>query len=217
MTLDAHAGLAKPHTLTPAGGNQKKMNSLDQKQPLLTYDGKLGELYGYSSKICCCRSSRLAFIDFGRPPNTRRYIWSRMRFKVSDLNTPARAVNCCKGFYWRLQLSLARLSVQAFSARFCAPSRKCVPGFVPIIVRLHRDRGDRGRRVFQRAALSLEPHRLVWDSWRHDRFVLRLWRVCIAVWPAVHRHARTDGAVGVDAPRGAPHQREQFRQPAVSF
>jgi uncharacterized membrane protein YjgN (DUF898 family) len=74
------------------------MNPLDQKQPLLTYDGKLGELYGIFIKNVLLQILTLGIYRFWAATNNRRYIWSRMRFQDERFEYTGTGGELFKGF-----------------------------------------------------------------------------------------------------------------------
>jgi uncharacterized membrane protein YjgN (DUF898 family) len=74
------------------------MNSLDQKQPLFVYDGKVGELYGIFFKNLLLQIVTLGIYRFWARTNTRRYIWSRMRFQGERFEYTGTGGELFKGF-----------------------------------------------------------------------------------------------------------------------
>ncbi|WP_233836967.1 YjgN family protein [Paraburkholderia sp. ZP32-5] len=74
------------------------MNSLDQKRPLLTYDGTLGELYGIFFKNLLLQILTLGIYRFWATTNNRRYIWSHMRFQDERFEYTGTGGELFKGF-----------------------------------------------------------------------------------------------------------------------
>lgn len=74
------------------------MNSFDQKQPLLSYDGKIGELYGIFIKNLLLQIITLGIYRFWATTNNRRYIWSRMRFQGERFEYTGTGGELFKGF-----------------------------------------------------------------------------------------------------------------------
>ncbi|WGS54288.1 YjgN family protein [Paraburkholderia sp. D15] len=74
------------------------MDALEQKQPLLTYDGKIGELYGIFIKNLLLQIITLGIYRFWATTNTRRYVWSRMRFQGERFEYTGTGGELFKGF-----------------------------------------------------------------------------------------------------------------------
>jgi uncharacterized membrane protein YjgN (DUF898 family) len=74
------------------------MNSPYGKQPLLSYDGKIGELYGIFFKNLLLQIVTLGIYRFWATTNMRRYVWSRMRFQGERFEYTGTGGELFKGF-----------------------------------------------------------------------------------------------------------------------
>jgi uncharacterized membrane protein YjgN (DUF898 family) len=74
------------------------MNAPDGKQPLLKYDGKLGELYAIFIKNLLLQIVTLGIYRFWATTNTRRYVWSRMQFQGERFEYTGTGGELFKGF-----------------------------------------------------------------------------------------------------------------------
>lgn len=100
------------------------MNSLDQKQPLFIYDGKIGELYGIFIKNLLLQIITLGIYRFWATTNTRRYIWSRMRFQGERFEYTGTGGELFKGFL----LAIAILFGAVFAAAILSAILRAVTG-----------------------------------------------------------------------------------------
>ncbi|CAE6845359.1 YjgN family protein [Paraburkholderia nemoris] len=111
------------------------MNSLDQKQPLLTYDGKLGELYGIFIKNLLLQIITLGIYRFWATTNNRRYIWSRMRFQGERFEYTGTGGELFKGFLLAIAIIFgAIVGAGILSAILRAVTGSAALALVPIIV-----------------------------------------------------------------------------------
>jgi uncharacterized membrane protein YjgN (DUF898 family) len=74
------------------------MNASNGKQPLLSYDGKLGELYGIFIKNLLLQIVTLGIYRFWATTNTRRYVWSRVQFQGERFEYTGTGGELFKGF-----------------------------------------------------------------------------------------------------------------------
>ncbi|WP_233807298.1 YjgN family protein [Paraburkholderia sp. HP33-1] len=74
------------------------MNLLDEKRPLLIYDGKLGDLYGIFFRNLLLQIVTLGIYRFWATTNSRRYIWSHMRFQDERFEYTGTGGELFKGF-----------------------------------------------------------------------------------------------------------------------
>ncbi|MBC8733241.1 YjgN family protein [Paraburkholderia sp. UCT2] len=88
------------------------MNSLDEKRPLLIYDGTLGDLYGIFFRNLALQIVTLGIYRFWATTNNRRYVWSRMRFQDERFEYTGTGGELFKGFLFAI--------VVVFSAVFAA-------------------------------------------------------------------------------------------------
>ncbi|MBC8742766.1 DUF898 domain-containing protein [Paraburkholderia sp. UCT31] len=88
------------------------MNSLDEKRPLLIYDGTLGDLYGIFFRNLVLQIVTLGIYRFWATTNNRRYVWSRMRFQDQRFEYTGTGGELFKGFLLAI--------VVVFSAVFAA-------------------------------------------------------------------------------------------------
>ncbi|MBB5448251.1 MULTISPECIES: YjgN family protein [unclassified Paraburkholderia] len=88
------------------------MNSLDEKRPLLIYEGTLGDLYGIFFRNLLLQIVTLGIYRFWATTNNRRYVWSRMRFQDERFEYTGTGGELFKGFLFAI--------VVLFSAVFAA-------------------------------------------------------------------------------------------------
>ncbi|MGF6963974.1 uncharacterized membrane protein YjgN (DUF898 family) [Paraburkholderia sp. WC7.3g] len=88
------------------------MNSLDEKRPLLIYDGTLGDLYGIFFKNLLLQILTLGIYRFWATTNNRRYVWTHMRFQDERFEYTGTGGELFKGFLFAI--------VVVFSAAFAA-------------------------------------------------------------------------------------------------
>jgi uncharacterized membrane protein YjgN (DUF898 family) len=88
------------------------MNSLDEKRPLLIYDGTLGDLYGIFFRNLLLQIVTLGIYRFWARTNNRRYVWSHMRFQGEPFEYTGTGGELFKGFLFAI--------VVVFSAAFAA-------------------------------------------------------------------------------------------------
>ncbi|OAJ54114.1 hypothetical protein A6V36_35400 [Paraburkholderia ginsengiterrae] len=110
------------------------MNSLDEKQPLLTYDGKIGELYGIFIKNLLLQIITLGIYRFWATTNTRRYIWSRMRFQGERFEYTGTGGELFKGFLLAIAIMFgAMVGAGVLSAILRAITGSTLLGALPVI------------------------------------------------------------------------------------
>jgi uncharacterized membrane protein YjgN (DUF898 family) len=111
------------------------MNALDQKQPLLIYDGKLGELYGIFIKNVLLQILTLGIYRFWATTNNRRYIWSRMRFQDERFEYTGTGGELFKGFLLAIAIIFgAGLCAVVLSVVVRAVTRSAALASLPILV-----------------------------------------------------------------------------------
>lgn len=88
------------------------MNSLDEKRPLLIYDGTLGDLYRIFFRNLLLQIVTLGIFRFWATTNNRRYVWSHMRFQGERFEYTGTGGELFKGFLLAI--------VVVFSAAFVA-------------------------------------------------------------------------------------------------
>ncbi|HEX3383017.1 MAG TPA: YjgN family protein [Paraburkholderia sp.] len=88
------------------------MNSLDEKRPLLIYDGTLGDLYRIFFRNLLLQIVTLGIFRFWATTNNRRYVWSHMRFQDERFEYTGTGGERFKGFLLAI--------VVVFSAAFVA-------------------------------------------------------------------------------------------------
>lgn len=74
------------------------MNTYDQKKPLFEYDGQIGALYGIFFKNLLLQIITFGIYRFWATTNTRRYVWSRMRFQGERFDYTGTGGELFKGF-----------------------------------------------------------------------------------------------------------------------
>jgi uncharacterized membrane protein YjgN (DUF898 family) len=110
------------------------MDSLVQKQPLLTYDGKIGELYGIFIKNLLLQIITLGIYRFWATTNTRRYIWSRMRFQGERFEYTGTGGELFKGFLLAIAIMIgAIVGAGIFSAILRAVTGSALLAAVPLL------------------------------------------------------------------------------------
>ncbi|RAS20871.1 YjgN family protein [Paraburkholderia bryophila] len=110
------------------------MNSLDQKQPLLTYDGKIGELYGIFIKNLLLQIITLGIYRFWATTNTRRYIWSRMQFQGERFEYTGTGGELFKGFLLAIAIMIgAVVGAGVLSAILRAVTGSALLAALPLI------------------------------------------------------------------------------------
>ena len=97
------------------------MNSLDEKRPLLIYDGTLGDLYGIFLRNLLLQIVTLGIYRFWATTNNRRYVWSHMRFQDERFEYTGTGGELFKGFLFAI--------VVVFGAAF-------VTGALTVILRM---------------------------------------------------------------------------------
>jgi uncharacterized membrane protein YjgN (DUF898 family) len=111
------------------------MNALDQKQPLLSYDGKIGELYGIFIKNLLLQISTLGIYRFWAATNNRRYIWSRTRFQGERFEYTGTGGELFKGFLLAIAIMFGAIAgAVILSAILRAITGSAALAFLPILV-----------------------------------------------------------------------------------
>lgn len=82
------------------------MNTFDQKKPLFEYDGRIGALYGIFFKNLLLQVVTLGIYRFWAATNTRRYVWSHMRFQGERFEYTGTGGELFKGFLLAIAIVL---------------------------------------------------------------------------------------------------------------
>jgi uncharacterized membrane protein YjgN (DUF898 family) len=111
------------------------MNSLDEKRPLLIYDGTLGDLYGIFFRNLLLQVVTLGIYRFWATTNNRRYIWSRMRFQGERFEYTGTGGELFKGFVFAFVVVFgAAFVAAALSVVLRLLTKSAVFGVLPVIV-----------------------------------------------------------------------------------
>jgi uncharacterized membrane protein YjgN (DUF898 family) len=111
------------------------MNPLDQKRPLLIYDGTLGELYGIFFKNLLLQILTLGIYRFWATTNNRRYIWSHMRFQHERFEYTGTGGELFKGFLLAIGVMFGSvIAATALSAVVRVVTKSALLGSLPVIV-----------------------------------------------------------------------------------
>ena len=110
------------------------MNSLDEKRPLLIYDGTLGDLYGIFFRNLLLQVVTLGIYRFWATTNNRRYIWSRMRFRGERFEYTGTGGELFKGFLLALAVVFGAAFVAgALSVVLRMVTKSAAVGALPVI------------------------------------------------------------------------------------
>ncbi|EDZ99775.1 protein of unknown function DUF898 transmembrane [Burkholderia sp. H160] len=111
------------------------MNSLDEKRPLLIYDGTLGDLYGIFFRNLLLQIVTLGIYRFWATTNNRRYIWSHMRFQDERFEYTGTGGELFKGFLLAIVAVLsATFAAGALSVVLRTLTKSAALGALPMIV-----------------------------------------------------------------------------------
>jgi uncharacterized membrane protein YjgN (DUF898 family) len=110
------------------------MNSLDEKRPLLIYDGTLGDLYGIFFKNLLLQIVTLGIYRFWATTNNRRYVWSHMRFQDERFEYTGTGGELFKGFLLAIVAVLGAAFVAgALSAILRVATKSAALAALPVI------------------------------------------------------------------------------------
>ncbi|APA89206.1 DUF898 domain-containing protein [Paraburkholderia sprentiae WSM5005] len=110
------------------------MNLLDEKRPLLIYDGTLGDLYRIFFRNLLLQVVTLGIYRFWATTNNRRYVWSHMRFQDERFEYTGTGGELFKGFLCAIVVVFsAAFAAGALSAVLRMLTKSAALGALPVI------------------------------------------------------------------------------------